>query len=360
MPRLIAALLGISLALFVLTSVLDMQNSPNQARISQKSGIPSEAKIRPQTNGPGFRELLKSVVSERASLRGEERNQINFLFLGIGGEGHVSGKYLTDTIILVIFAPQSKKTAVISIPRDLLVRSAQSASFTKINALYVQDPLKKGFPGPMGIEFTKKKVAEITGITPDYYAVLDLEGVHEIVDTLGGIYVRRGEDLVDNRFPDDTYGYETYKINEGWRFLNGEGAAKYIRTRHTAGGDFDRMKRQQEVARAIRKKMEGLQSIFGLSKLISLYSTLKNHLAADLTASDITSFFELARNMKEEDVIFNQITAGPNGLLIYDKIELGGVPASILKPRAGLENYEEVKKKIRTIIENLHDEIQNR
>lgn len=338
MPRLIVVTLFIALTLFVLTSILDIFS--NQSGVTEtKKTVPAEKE---QKENSGLGDLFASAIGESTKLRSEEKNQINFLFLGIGGEEHISGNYLTDTIIVAIFAPESKNAAVISIPRDLLVRSPRNGYFTKINALY-----------PMGIAFIKEKIQEITGLTLDYYAVLDLAGVEKIVDTLGGIYVSRDEDLMDNRFPDDNYGYETYKINEGWRYLNGEEAVKYIRTRHTAGGDFDRMKRQQEVARAIKKKSEGLKSVAGLPKLLSIYKTLKDNLVADLEIGEISRLMELSNGVKEENIIFEQITAGNDGLLVYDRIELAGVPASILKPRSGLEDYSEIKSKMKELIEQL-------
>lgn len=323
-------------------NVINNSNSANTDVVENKSVIANV-----------FENLLLKSDGNEKKLLGENENQIAFLFLGIGGEEHVSGDYLTDTIILSVFIPATKKMAVISIPRDLLVRSPKNNAYTRINALYAMDQSKKGFPGPMGIEFILDKIQEITGISPRYYLVLDLLAVEKIVDMLGGIYLKKDQDLADNRFPDNNYGYETYKVNEGWRFLSGKDAVKYIRTRHTIGGDFDRMKRQQEVARAIKKKAEGLKSVTGLPKLLSIYKTLQNHLATNLELGDITRLMNLAEGLKEEKIIFETITAETGGLLAYYKIELGGKQASVLKPRAGIENYEEIKNKIRNIITEL-------
>lgn len=351
MPKFIILTLFAGIVLFTGASVFEANfKIPNPAtkNISETSAPTS---LNNSTVG-AFTNLLLDHGTNK-TLRGEDNDEIHILFLGIGGEEHISGEYLTDTIILVSFVPSAKKAAVISIPRDLLVRSPRNGYFTKINALYASDQSGQGFPGPMDIEFSKEKIQEITGLDIHYYAVLDLAGIEKIVDTLGGIYVRRDKDIVDNLFPDDNYGYETYKINEGWRYFSGKDAAKYIRTRHTAGGDFDRMKRQQEVARAIKKKAEGLKSVAGLPKLLSLYKTLKAHLATDLEMGEISRLLELGEGLKEEGIIFEQITAEADGLLVYDRIELGGMPASVLKPRAGLENYSEIKMEIDSIVKKL-------
>lgn len=355
--------------LFVLATAFEIRNGQNN---QGNNGEGFLARALDTTDiKTSFNQLLEESKSKKepVKLKGEELDQINFLFLGIGGEEHVSGNYLTDTIILITFVPSSKKSAAISIPRDLLVRSPDKKYFTRINALYAA-PEDSVFPGPMGVEYTKKEVENITGITPDYYAVLDLAGVEKIVDILGGINIRRIEDLEDNYFPDDNYGYQTYEIEEGWRHLNGEDAAKYIRTRHTPGGDFDRMKRQQEVALAIKRKVSGLsvrqaglsaeqaglQSLSGLPKLLSLYQALQDHFTTDLKFNEIMRLMELGENTRGEEIIFERITAEKDGLLVPDTVLLSDQRASVLKPRAGEENYGEIREKVSKIIKTLKND----
>jgi LCP family protein required for cell wall assembly len=359
MPKVIAIVILSSLVLLVASSMGDSRDSRINFwgdQQNQQNIATSDSRQNNKGEGSLVSTIAKIIPDGKESsdpLRGEERDQINFLLLGIGGEEHISGDYLTDTIILLTFVPSSGNAAIVSIPRDLLVRSPRKEYFTKINALYAQDPTGEGFPGPMGIEFTIETVENISGLSIDYYAVIDLLGVEKIIDTLGGVYIRQPDNLEDSWFPDDSYGYETYRINEGWRYLNGSEAVKYIRTRHTAGGDFDRMQRQQEIAQSIKKKAEGLKSISGLPKLLSIYKTLKDHLSTNITFQEIMRLVELAGSTNEENIIFDRITAEPNGLLVYDRIELGGVPASVLKPRAGLENYQEIQDKISFIVNHI-------
>lgn len=346
-----------SLTLLISTTIL--QNSGNKKTLGKDEVLETQTNQNHTASLTRnvFR-LLKSRESKENSvkLRGEERDQINFLFLGVGGEEHSGGKYLTDTIILLSFVPSIKRAAVISIPRDLLVRAPDQKNFVKINALLVSrlsgDPPYR-FPGPMGIQYVKTKLQEITEVPIDYFLILDLAAVEKIVDTLGGINVRRIGDLEDKNFPDKNYGYETYKIEEGWRYLDGKEAVKYIRTRHTAGGDFDRMKRQQEVALAIKKKVQGLKSLAGIPKLLSLYSTLQSHWASDLSFDEILDLRTLTEDTGNDSIIFETLTAQNNGLLVSDTVVLGGQNAYVLKPKAGLENYEEIKIKVKDTLSKL-------
>ncbi len=62
---------------------------------------------------------------------------------------------------------------------------------------------------------------------------------------------------------------------------------------------------------------------------------------------------EIGENMKGEEMIFDRITAEKDGLLVPDTVIWGGQKAYILKPRAGDENYEEIRAKVSGIIDNL-------
>ncbi len=346
---------GLLLSASTLFSLASKNNAEDSLNIQAQASIGEKISNIENT----FKQLLNKakVDEDTIKLAGEEQDQINFLFLGIGGEEHISGNYLTDTNILLIFIPSNKKAVAISIPRDLLVKHPIQDKFTRLNALYaIKDPdlgEPHEFPGPMGIKYVKEAMKNITGINIDYYAVLDLAGVEKVVDVLGGINIQRLQNLEDKTFPDKNYGYETYEVNEGWRYLNGEQAVKYIRTRHTSGGDFDRMKRQQEVARAIKKKIEGFQSISGLPKLFSIYNALQDHFTTNLSFSEIMRLMKMGENIETDNIIFDSITAEPGGLLVYDTIIWNGVKASVLSSRAGRENFEQIREKIQRIIDSI-------
>lgn len=294
---------------------------------------------------------------EEVILKGEDKDQINFLFLGIGGEEHISGKYLTDTIILAVFVPSSKKTALISIPRDLLVSSPNGSGYMRINGLYAMpprgEPEDKGSPGSRGIDYSKEAIKTITGIELDYYGILDLRGVEKVVGILGGINVRMEEGLKDTSFPDKNYGYEVFTMKEGWRYMDGKEAVKYIRTRHTTGGDFDRMKRQQEVALAIKNKMEGLKSLSALPKLFSIYEALQDHFTTDLKFNEIMKLMDLTEGANDDSIIFERITAEEGGELKYDSIIWNDQRASVLSPKLGRDEYGEIAKRISEVISSI-------
>jgi len=73
------------------------------------------------------------VESSEKQLRGEDKDRINILLLGMGGKKHEGG-YLTDTIILASLKPSTKQVALLSIPRDLNI-AVEGMGWQKINSI---------------------------------------------------------------------------------------------------------------------------------------------------------------------------------------------------------------------------------
>ncbi len=71
------------------------------------------------------------------------------------------------------------------------------------------------------------------------------------VDLVGGIDIDVPGAIDDYRYPTPDYGREQLHIDAGLQHFYGDMALKYARVRHTAGGDFDRARRQQQVIDAI-------------------------------------------------------------------------------------------------------------
>ena len=167
-------------------------------------------------------------------------NRVNVLLLGVNGG-------MTDTIMLVSFDQDAKHVDVISIPRDTYYErdGATSEAAKKINAAYKDNPVN-----------TAKAVSEILlGIPINYYAVIEYDGVKNIVDAMGGvpmnITVKGGMHYKD---PYDTPPL-VIDIPEGEQVLDGEHAVQFLRYRKGyAMGDLGRVEAQQEFVRSAFKQ----------------------------------------------------------------------------------------------------------
>jgi LCP family protein required for cell wall assembly len=303
-------------------------------------------------------------------------DQLNILALGRPGAGH-PGENLTDTIIIFHFG-SDQKLAVISLPRDLLVkipasnispaRNTQASqpcfirrcgqasqtdwpsdanepkaqSYTKINQLY----------GMGGLEMIKQKTKEITGLSVDRYVLMDLTTVEELINFVDGVNVFVPQDIYDPLFPGPNYSYEAFALKAGWRYLDGETALKYTRTRYSKQGDFDRMKRQQQILLALKQKVLSFNPLFDLPVYLKIFQSFKEHVQTDLTLMEIKSLWQLGQKIEPSQIINLTIDKERTDLLTSGPIILNGQTASMVWPRAGQENYSEIKELIqRAIIE---------
>jgi len=268
----------------------------------------------------------------------------NFLLLGAPGQGN-DAPDLTDTILVASFDSTKNKIFLFSLPRDLLVKIPDSQSYTKLNALYAFN--KKN----TNQEFNSliKKTEEITGLKIHHYIFVELATVKNIVDILGGVNILVQKDIIDDKFPGPNNSFQAFEIKAGWRYLDGVEALKYIRSRHSVGGDFDRIARQQEVLQALKQKVLTL-NFWDLKKILEIYQTLSANIKTNLSLWQIQNYWQETKALPGENIVRNELAS--RDFFIGGQMLLGSELASIIKPKAGVENYEEIKAYIAEIIKN--------
>jgi len=276
--------------------------------------------------------------------KSKEEGSENFLLLGAPGQGN-DAPDLTDTILIASFDINKNKIFLFSLPRDLLVKIPNQENYTKLNALYAFN--KKN----TNQEFTSliKKTEEITGLKITHYVFVDLATVKNIVDILGGVNVLIKKDILDEKFPGPNNSFQTFEIKAGWRYLDGTEALKYIRSRHSTGGDFDRITRQQEVLQALKQKVLTLK-FWDFKKVLEIYQTLSANIKTDLSLWQIQDYWQKIKELPGENIIRNELTS--HDFFISGQMLLGNERASIIKPATGVENYEEIKAYIAETIKN--------
>lgn len=268
----------------------------------------------------------------------DEEGQINAIFLGMAGENN-NAPNLTDTIIVMSVDKKTKEGFLLSVPRDLFIKIPGTNLYTKINALYQEG----------GIDSVQSILGEITGLSFDYDIVVDLEGVKRIIDQVGGIDVYVEDDIYDPSFPGPNNSYQLFTLKKGWQHLDGETALKYIRTRHEPTGDFARMARQQKVLIALRERLSSLHPLWDLGIIFDVWKTVTGHFYTNLSFQNIKTFWKMAKNIDLEKIEFKTLDP-PTGLLIPDHALLGNETAYILKPKAGLDNYLEIREYVKQLI----------
>ena len=315
--------------------------SPPSAAIKLPKKIKTAAKEAPAFNVGNQMPRTNPPVSGR----------INILLLGMSGPGYEAPD-LTDTILVLSVDPSEGSATMISLPRDLYVevpeieegRNYYAGYFTKINALY-QLNKNSSDSEEFAAGLIKQKVGQITGLEINNYILMDLEGLKEIIDQIGGLNVFVEKDVFDPRFPTKNFATETFELKSGWRWLDGQTALRYIRTRHDIEGDFGRIKRQQAVLEALRKKILGMSPLWDLPKIIEIVRTLRRDFKTDLDVLDIKRLWDISRKIDSSSKIKHIVIDAnqENGLLEESTAVLGGKTGFILVPKTGVEDYTEIQ-----------------
>lgn len=210
-------------------------------------------------------ELKKSVVVDDISVKKlrdkeaevDEGEPLNILLLGTDAnnlertenQGFVSR---SDTIMIVSLNPENQTTKMLSIPRDTLSFIEGYSEPEKINHAYAYG----------GIETAIDTIQNFLNIPIDYYAVLDMSGLEELIDAIGGIEVTSPL----------TFTYRGTQFKKGeTREVNGVKAMNFARMRYDdPEGEVGRQNRQKMVIKAIMDKLLSLNAVNYYPKILQV------------------------------------------------------------------------------------------
>ncbi|MFC3932404.1 glycopolymer--peptidoglycan transferase LytR [Streptococcus dentapri] len=185
----------------------------------------------------------------------------------------------SDTMILVTVNPKTKKTTMTSLERDVLINmSDDSSDQAKLNAAYASGGTKKAL----------SVIGGLLDIDIDYYMQVNMQGLVDLVDAVGGITVTNNFD-----FPISIAENEpeyTATVEPGTHLINGQQALVYARMRYDdPEGDYGRQKRQREVIQKVVKKLLNMgNSVSSYQKILSAVS--KNmQTDIDLSTNNLTN-----------------------------------------------------------------------
>ncbi len=269
----------------------------------------------------------------------DEHGYTNFLLLGQGDEGH-DGVDLTDTLILASIDPKTKSVAMISLPRDLYLRTARMGA-GRINALYRDfkgslirtEQMSKNDAEHMAMQELATELSTTFGITLHHVVKVDFIGFVQAVDALGGIDIQVPEDLYDPEYPDNNYGYELFSVLAGLQHFDGATALKYARSRHSTS-DFDRSRRQQDIVQALIDTAKKDGSLTDPTRITSLLRIMDEHVATTLTFREMVTLATLATTIDRSNILSVQFNLeGPGGFLYPPpRDQFGG--AAVLVPNS--------------------------
>jgi LCP family protein required for cell wall assembly len=197
----------------------------------------------------------------------------------LGGDAGADRKGLRpDSMSVVSMDAETGKAEIIGLPRDLedVPFSADSplnavypdgygyenrcaVDVCMLNSIYTEVALKSPemYPNALadnsdpGIEGMRDAASGITGLTIQYYVLIDMQGFSDLIDSLGGVDI-----TVTDRVPlggDEALNGVAEWFEPGKQHMDGYHATWYARSRHGTS-DYDRMARQRVLQEAILKQ----------------------------------------------------------------------------------------------------------
>ena len=232
-----------------------------------------------------------------------DENIINILLIGATTNTSSANVGLTDSLMVISINQDRNTIAVVSIPRDLHVYVPALNEMTKINQVY--------FLGWRNEEIDEMQALKDTieynlGLQIDFHALVNFDTFAELINAFDGIDISVDCAIQDWRLKgpgldrQDEDSWEMFTLPVGVHHLSGNMALWYARSRlRSANGDIDRGRRQQDIARALWRKIrsEGLLQNFPL-----LWEELNRIVETDINLSDALALMPLALETGTSDV----------------------------------------------------------
>ena len=232
-------------------------------------------------------------VKDPLSSKSANAKPISVLLMGVDERTNDKGR--SDTLIDMTLNPKTNTMQMVSIPRDTRTTIAGRGSVDKINAAYAYG----------GTSMAVKTVENFTNTSVDYYVKINMQGLTDLVDAVGGV-------TINNDYMAFKEG--TYTFNKGELNLDGKKALAYVRMRHQdPRGDFGRNERQRQVIMALVNKAASFSSFSHYSKIMNaIQDNFKTNMSFDDMKYVASNYRDTRKNLKSYEV-------KGQGSMIYSK-----------------------------------------
>ena len=261
----------------------------------------------------------------------------NIYISGMDTTGKITEEARSDVNMIITVNPKTHKVLMTSIPRDYLVE-LQNGEKDKLT-----------HTGLMGIDETTSDVEDLLGIKINYYVKVNYNTLKDLVNSIGGITINSDKAFISY--------IGKYRFVEGENQLDGAKALAYARERHAySDGDNHRVRNQQEVLKAIVKKLTGSTTL--LTRYNKILKYLAPTMEMNLTSAEVKALvkFQLGKNPKWKfesnslegfDAFSTVYSAGNQQLYVMKPDE-----ESIKKARQKIKEIEHPKSKSKSKSKN--------
>lgn len=228
------------------------------------------------------------------------RREDVYTFLLVGRDDGGGGN--TDTIMVGCYDVKNGTLDVMSIYRDTLVDVPWEIK--KINSVYNRE----------GMEGLMDKVKDLIGYAPDYYFLMEMDIVAQLVDAIGGVDYQVPFGM---HYDDPTQDLHIH-FDPGMQHFNGEDAVKLLRWRknnsgeNRSVGDVGRVEIQHSFLKAM---MGQALSISTLTNIADIAHIVDKNLTSNLSYGEMMWFGERFLLMDKEGLRFHTMPGDATGSL---------------------------------------------
>lgn len=218
-----------------------------------------------------FEEAGHDQIRNKPVVVDDGKDPFSVLLMGIDtGDMGRTDQGRSDTMMLMTVNPNTKKTTIVSIPRDTYTEIVGKGTMDKINHAYAFG----------GTSMAMNTVQKLFDIPVDYYVSVNMEGLQQIIDAMGGVDIT----------PQLTFEQGGYNFVEGQtEHMDGNTALEYSRMRKKdPNGDYGRQERQRTVVEATVEKMASVDSVMNYK---SVLNSLSANMQTNLSFDDMVDVF---------------------------------------------------------------------
>jgi LCP family protein required for cell wall assembly len=200
-----------------------------------------------------------------------------------------------DTLILAHVDPRADFITMVQFPRDLYVPVGGGRE-DKINSAL-----------ETGAGTVVRTIRELTGLQINQYVQVNIAGFRDLVNAIGGVELCITEPIPFDR----QTGIEITREELGMVEFDGDRAIRFVRSRHFATGDFERIRNQQRFLASAIDKVTSISTFLNPSRITRLARVAGDNLETDQNTT-INGLRELAQDMRSFDPEHYEAYIAPN------------------------------------------------
>lgn len=273
-------------------------------------------------------ETQETEISNEGTIE-DLQEPFSILFMGVDTNTPSKNGTLTgnaDALFLATVNPTNFSINITSIPRD---------SYVPIMCYGDKRRDKITHSNVGGTDCVVSTVANMFDIEIDYYIKINFQGLQDLVDAVGGIYVTVDEEKYPNGLVEQNgkryyeAGYKWIYVPPGTNKVTGEQALAFARCRKKLdNGATERAANQTMVIDGIIKQ---LISLNGASNIYSILDAAGKNIQTNLSVDQMTSFYKLGLeildrsknlNLNSSMLIDYYLVSGYDRMIYHDSMEM--------------------------------------